>query len=457
MLEDETRFRGSSRIRASSAQGPRTSPNPFSIPPNVELFGRREDEKLRIEDERKSIQSMTLMQRASLLSPRIPDCIVRDSQRATRCVSTLAPRSTVDASFAQNKEKKRMQTQRMCEFIQQKREVYIVQMLIDRKMRQIGKINERITQAEKSLEEVEVKLGENKSVFKIASAKVESDLAKARKSMENAVRIRVEKQKEVKLRATANDVMRSEILKNLENMEFLAMCQKFLLQVTPPGEDPAQYYREPKTLLTKIEEMEGENFSIIQHMDEIEQLIERGVTDVSGELEKVAALIEKAQMDLDRMAEVEEMEFPSPSSEAQDAEIAMIEGLVKNTFVKCFKKESDLSPISQLEKLENELENLYRQIKKIDPHFVHEKQSLRDKERREKQKRDRQEKEAEEQRLKKEQAIERARKPIKRKTGRPLYPRSTLERIQKQDDDRMFLIRQEQERVDRLLYGPLYD
>ena len=124
--------------------------------------------------------------------------------------------------------------------------------------------------------------------------------------------------------------------------------------------------------------------------------------------------------------------------------------------MKCFKIESYSSSISQLEKIENELENLYRQIKKIDPKFVHEKQSIRDKERREKLKRDRQEKEAQEQRMKKEQAIERAKKPIKKKTGRPLYPRTKLMKVRKEDDDRTWLLRQEQERVEKLLYGPLH-
>ena len=456
MGECDTRFRGSSRIRPTSAQNPRSSANPFSIPTNVELFGRREDEKLRIEEERRSIQSMTLMQRASLLSPRVPDCIVRDSQKATRPVTTLATRSAVDESFHNIMEKKQMQSKRMAEFIQQKREVYIVQMLIDRKNREINKIHERITQSEKSLEDVEAKLTENKSLFKIASAKVESDLAKARMAMESAVRVRVEKQKEVKMKTTANDIMRSEILKNQESMEFLVMCQKFLLQLTPPGEDLMTYYSDPSVLLSKMEEIEGDNFSIIQHMNEIEQLVDRGVTDVNDELKKTAELIEKAQRDLDRIQEVEEFDWPSPSSEAQDAELAAIQGLVRKAFMKCFKKESDSSSIAQLEKIENELENLYRQIKKIDPKFVHEKQSIRDKERREKLKRDRQEKEAQEQRMKKEQAIERAKKPIKKKTGRPLYPRTKLMKVRKEDDDRTWLLRQEQERVEKLLYGPLH-
>jgi hypothetical protein len=98
--------------------------------------------------------------------------------------------------------------------------------------------------------------------------------------------------------------------------------------------------------------------------------------------------------------------------------------MIARTYELCFRKESEISPLLQLEHIECEFERMYQQIDRILPQFVQEKQAARDRERREAHRTERQLKQEQELKLKIAAARERANKPAKRNQGRPLVPRT---------------------------------
>ena len=86
MIDEGTRIRPKTSL-SSSYNGRNTirksKNNPFRIPAVADLLAGREEEQIRINEEREAIRSMTLKQRAEMLRPPKPDYLIRSSQHAS--------------------------------------------------------------------------------------------------------------------------------------------------------------------------------------------------------------------------------------------------------------------------------------------------------------------------------------------------------------------------------------
>lgn len=438
------------RATGSSA---RRRDNPFFIPSNVELFGRREEEKFRKEEERRAIRDVSLVQRTDRMTSALSGCVGHAAQKSSRSESTMSRYGYEEADPDQPRDTKRNQSQRTAEFIQQKREVFHVQLLIDRKSKEIKKMSDYMAQQEHAFDNLESDFEKGKLSYKLASAKVDSDFSRARKAAEMANRRRVEKQKKLKLKTNSNQVLKSMILRNMESVEFGNTCREFLRLLVPEGENPGTYFETPEALIEKLTAIEDDNRLVIDYRQHFGDLFDKNVAKIEGEIAKTDAIIERDRKVMEGVAEIQEHE--KLSTEVQDIAIEELRGLVKLAYVKCFRKESDSPLIIQLEKIESGLEDMYKQIDLVDPQFAMDKQCLRDRERRERQRHDRHEQQTREQKLKIEHAIERANRPIKKKTGRPIYARNIPVKIKRKDDAEKLKLRREQQRIDDMLFGEL--
>jgi hypothetical protein len=115
---------------------------------------------------------------------------------------------------------------------------------------------------------------------------------------------------------------------------------------------------------------------------------------------------------------------------------------------------TDLSTLGMLLHMEQRLEEFYAQNSLISPEFIAQKNAEHEKRRREERRIRKQIKEAQEQRIKMEQALARATRPVQKRTGRPLMERSLLRQAQPVVDVAKLAALKEQQRLDALLYGP---
>ena len=484
----------------------RSKNNPFVIPPVAELLADREEEEIKIKEERDLIRSMTLKQRADMLRPPIPEYLIRSSQHATPNISfsgnntaPIMPKSSsknishklkrpktrgsffitnrqlingdfqFDDGFDDEKYKKgdpnnptshRIEGCRISEFIQQKREIYHVQMLMDRKNYEIQRLNKQIAIEEANLLEQEQNIEESSQSYKIQNAKVEADLARARKRMEEASRKKVAATKNLRLFKQQVEIMKAEISKNLDLLDEYQSYKIFLESITPQGRDTEQYFTDPANLMIELEVVEKDNLFLIQQCQVLQDMQTRGKKTIKEEIESTDIMIEKAQNNLYTVEEVPPFDSSQINIEDRQDEVESqlkhFAKLVNNLHIRCYKKESNISTMGILEKIENDLEDMYKTIDMIDSKFVSEKQSNIDKRRREQQRKDKLEKQALEQKMKTDQALKRATQPIKKQTGRPLYERTSPVKIRKTNDAKLLAQKIEQQRVDTLLYGELY-
>lgn len=426
--------------------------NPFTIPEVVELFGTRDNEKMRIEEERDTIRSMTLAQRAEMTRPGLNSQLgsaQRSTQQTARSISVMSTGST----------QKSARRQRTSEFIQQKREIFLIQMLIDRKNKEIKKINKKIQFEEANIIETHHNLDQTAVEYKITTAQIEQNLAKARKAIEAATRQRVELNKQSKMKVQSVAIMKSEISKNEELLENFHRYYDFLESLVPDKYTMFTYFSSPDKLIEEFTKIEKENLELYNVCHHYQGLLDQSLGAIEKELNITEEHTQKEKNNLINVIKKQQelIDRESPSPEEVDQELLNFGKMIRSTYVKCFGKDSNVSSLTMLEKIENEMEMKFQKLEVISPQFIQEKQAIRDKERREEQRKAKQEKQAAEQKLKMEQAIERANKPINKKTGRPLYQRTIPIKVVRNDDARILALRREQQRQEKLLYGPVWE
>ena len=432
------------------------SPNPFSIPDALGSFGWREENRRESQSRRAAMRKLTLVQRTDLMTPSIPSCCA--TRRATSALSGNKSMSEDSTSSGRYK-----MAQRMTEFIQQKREMYIVQMLIDKKAEQIQKISNTIKNEERRVLDDEQNIERLSSKYKMVSAHCEIAVARAKKRVEAARRERVEKMMQLKRKTLSVNQMKAEIVKNEDLVEAYRSYHEFLEAMTPDGKNMLEYFKEPQTLLDELAELEDYNYRVIDNCQNVENRMkkenrkidqqiaeaDRGISTLRRKISDCEAALQKES---ENFCETEECR-----SEQVESELAELSQKVRDAHERCFHRESHKTVVALLEEFESAMDDFYRQLECIDPKFVEEKQAIKDKQNFEKIRTMKQQKRQEEQERKKEQAIKRATRPVKKKVGRPVVPRSVPRRKEKKNSEKYLEYLKEQKRIEKMLYGSIHD
>jgi hypothetical protein len=269
----------------------------------------------------------------------------------------------------------------------------------------------------------------------------------------------VELLKEFRIKENNISKMKKNIVKGVETVTLLKKCSDFLSKIAPEGKDPLKYYSTPQKLIEELDEIERENLSVIQSVQYYRKKWESGIEDLELDVLKVQKCIDIVEKQAVSVGDQESSESvgPAPDSDNVDGELRRVEVAVGRTYMRCFGKISDISSLGMLERIEGVLEEMYRKIVVISPQFIRAKQKVKDKERRDEQRRIRQERELIEQKLKIDHVIARSLEPVKKKEGRPLYPRTIPCVVKHVEDERLVSARREQRRLEMLLFGPLVD
>jgi hypothetical protein len=365
----------------------------------------------------------TLAERAALARPRVPACLTR-APKAAAAAPAPAP--------AQRR-------LRMPEFVQQKRDVFLFQLFIDRKRRAAGRFRREAAGAERRLQEATRQIAAEIEAHKLASVQLEALLARARKGAELSAQEAARKRRELRHAEAEIDAARSRISKSEDTREQYAPYRELLARLCPPGERPEAFFASPLNLIDQLNKIENENLFLITHYQRLESAFAGGIdslrADVAAALSVearmlacISALEVQPSLDRDVAAQVH-----LQIRENDDA-LGVLKRKVQVAFNGCFRSAANIGTLEMLTRIERELERLYALCDRVVPEFLLYKQAVRERDRRERERKARQEYRAEEQRRKMEQAIARARKPIPRQTGRPLISRRLPITVKKEDD-----------------------
>jgi len=427
---------------------PRKSTNPFFIPPAAEYFDYKENQIIKEKEEIREIQGLSLVERADLLRSPIPPC---NSQR-------FRDKSRHDDKYRPKTERKERRG-KMTDVIREKREIYIAQMVIDQKKTQISKIYKEIKDQEAFLEQYEQEMNDSTNKCKLETSQIEFSLAKARKSTESYTAKKLDFMKKLKIKSNDVAMLKTNIQKYIDLRDSYIVCKNFIERTL---NIPTEKLPEPEYLLDFLNSLEMENLFISDQCSRLDELMHSGIGSINNQIEEIE-MIHKVISKSQNSIEIPQLcsgcidDFSHRESEQWESEIDHLTLIIHKLFTKCFKDDGkDLSALVMLAQLENTLEDMYRRVDFIEPSFVTKKMQQMNKAKREKSRKMAMEAQVRALAEKKEQALLRAQREVKRNNGRPVIMRTVPKQKDKRDDLKAKKLLQKQLEQEIMLFGNEY-
>jgi hypothetical protein len=430
-------------------QYPYHKENPFSIPPAVTLFGVGERLRQEVEEERDSIRTLSLAERADKLHPSLPDYISRSSQRG----GSMRPAPSV---CCESRQMAAESDRRVSEFIQHKREIYQLHLIMDGKQKEINEIAAVIRRSEAELAEAEWQAQQTATQIKLYRVGAQDDLTLATKQMQAATEKRIQAVQHLKIVEKSVASKRSRIAKLSAKLEGLRFVGDFLNSLVPEGKTVWQIFTNPQKFIEEFDKIEQQNLWIIRNVRSYQELDDCSLVALGRKLAETEATMKDIRQKTEALGDVDPIPCDLQTSDSQDRELARLTGLITKSYQACFKKDTNMSSLLQLERIETEFERMYAQMERISPEFIQQRHVAQQKERREIERTIWQKQQLEDQKTKIAQARERANKPVSRNQGRPLVPRTQLRPRVTKNLAKIAAMQREKARIEHLLYGDIF-
>ncbi|OHT07752.1 hypothetical protein TRFO_23938 [Tritrichomonas foetus] len=439
-----------------------TKINPYDLPDDHEVFKLRDAEQEQITREMKTFTQKPLMYRncpAALpsLGP-CPSHLFKNTKK-NRTISRATSRMKNYGECVQPVGPEYQCKEELHDFVNQKREIFFVQLLIDRKKKEIERIRGQEHAEAAVFKDQENKIAETKNQYKMTSNQLEAELSRLRKIADIAAKQRAEASASLKIKKARLLNIENEIAVNEETARAYRNYHSFLKAVELDY-DRETLFKNPKLILDELEKLENDNLFLFEKCAKLKYDQERISSKINAEIEKVVDeqnSIYGSSSRISNMFNTEIIENSSlprtPEIIALDDELARLTIIINDAYAECFGKCADISPLIMLEKIENELEAMFKESKSIPEKEILEKQNAKEKERREKQRIEKQMAQILEQQAKNDAAIQRSKMPIKKRTGRPLVERCIPIKVCRHVNTRNL----DEEYQERLLYGPISD
>jgi hypothetical protein len=431
--------------------------NPFTIPDDHDVLTLRDEEIERARQQKEFDYQKLLIERDCPTLPPVP-------RKGRPLTAPLAPRlsSTTGLEDPENIKIKPVSPEYQCreplqEFIDQKRQIFLCQLLADRKNREIARIDGVQSTEENYIINRRIDHSDLENQYKMNRSQAEANLIRARKTMDAAIKRRCELSEELKKKRAQLDLMEYDISMDEESIEsfrrFGQFMKKFETKVPPD-----RLYSDTSIILDEIDALENENLALMEKCGDMISETHRNVERIQGRIDETT----NERMDMIQQTEMipsvplmdTRAQIIARETEVIDAEISRLFRIVQGYYLECFKKSADIGALTMLEKMENELEKMYSHASKLSPQYLAEKQNAIAKSRREKQRREKQEAQEREQQRKMKAALERSTKPVKKRQGRPVLERMVPIKVSRHGVDRR---EQEEQITEALLFGPIYE
>jgi hypothetical protein len=270
---------------------------------------------------------------------------------------------------------------------------------------------------------------------------------------------RMDLQKEFKLATQSVSLMRAEISKNRETLETYREYKSFMDRLVPDEADPGSFYSAPRVLVGELDHVEACDLFLIDQCQEAGVDLDKRVGRVAAKLDETEGQVTVIERKVRAVPLVDDEDPHLTDGDVQaaaetDSELARFNRLISHAYKTYFGTTSNFSSLSMLKKIEAALERALVKLETVNPAFANTIQKKKDEERLEQQRLETQARKEAEQKLKYDQALERAKMPIKRRTGRPPVKRMLPNQLGRIDPEKSQAEALERARMEKLLYGP---
>jgi len=344
-------------------------------------------------------------------------------------------------------------------FVERKREIFLVQMDIDTKMEEIGRLERASSQREEALRKSELMLAEDHARFDEFLKDNDAKVREAVSAAEREARAKHEKMKEMKRLQSEIASASQELNRKEEKLQECYEYKKFLDALTPPewfeehptaasvegrDDDDAiapMYFTEPEQLLRVFSQLEEQNLFLIQSVREAEEMLQNVKSKHSSTKEQIdaetAALREQVAQ-LQEVIDAEEQKGErltrqlasgggNGDEDTVERELVELTRRVTEVYLECgFDHDPSISVLQMLTNIEAKMEEYFAAIDTLPAEVVADLEKQKEKERRRLAREEKMRQQKLEHEIRFERSLERARAPAHKKTGKPVMFRSRL-------------------------------
>lgn len=352
-------------------------------------------------------------------------------------------------------------------FVARKREIFLVQMDIDTKVEEIQKLERATAQREEALRKSEIMLAEDHARFDEFLKDNDAKVREAVNAAEREARAKHEKVKEMK-RLQADIASASQELNRKE--EKLQECyeyKKFLDSLTPAewfeehpealrdidddddGSSVPMYFTEPEQLMRVFTQLEEQNLFLIQSVREAEETLQSvkakhvstkeqmdaETSTLRGQIAQLQQAIDAEERKGERL-----MRQLQSGNEGDDntieKELTELTKRVTEVYLECgFAHDPSISVLQMLTNIEAKMEEYFTAIDALPAEVVADLEKQKEKERRRLAREEKMRQQKLEHEVRFQRALERARAPAHKKTGKPVMFRSRLVKKKSTDEE----------------------
>ncbi|KAL7747265.1 hypothetical protein RI367_007318 [Sorochytrium milnesiophthora] len=210
------------------------------------------------------------------------------------------------------------------------------------------------------------------------------------------------------------------------------------------------FFTTPQQLLDLFSELEENNLALIQNCQETEETLEELRTKISeteskmvketealrSQIQFLEQAIEREEKKAHMLEEKSKMSATSLNEADQEHLLSELNAKVKEVYRRCIgDAETNISTLQMLTSVENRLESLFELIEIMPPDKVEKAERMKDKERRQRAREEKLDAQRAMQEERIQRALERARAPVKKKTGKPVVFRSAPPQKKKKKEE----------------------
>jgi len=210
--------------------------NPFRLPPDDQIFLIREQDRQKRAEERERVKHLKVWEKQTsssrvLLGKKVGD-VVADAAaaQASAAKKQTMKRSRSDGAVVRDA---RREKENVADFVEKKREMFLVQMSLDVKNAEIKKLVEKAIQKDEALKKSQQMLDEDVSRFDAFLQNNDQKAHKAMKDAEEETKKKQDRLQRIKHLKSQLSAVQSEIAKHREQKEECMKYKAFLEKLTP--------------------------------------------------------------------------------------------------------------------------------------------------------------------------------------------------------------------------------
>lgn len=430
--------------------------NPFNIPDVTDVFAEQDKISQKRQEEIKKKQGLTLKQRQMLPSSTTSQRSIRERIEN----KFRSPEKNKDTEIKGVTEMRQRQ-QHTTQLLQEQREIFLANLLIDSHQRELDRINITKQTRKAKFDEMTLSLEEDQNRLKTVRRQLEMTRDREKMLLEEQIRKRTEIEIKVKRKRQNVDLLKVE-LDQLEEKK-----KNYLLYANLLSKMEETYGHRPQTIsefIDAFDRLEHENLFLIQNSRQQASKFENSQNEIQVELENTQKDIEVLEQQIEKLKEqknsIQLLNDSVHDTGDLDNELEELQKLIATVFVKCFPSSgNNQNSITMLSMIENEIETMIKRLDLInDKEMIAQKVKQLNNQRRAEYRLENQARNEKIQLEKKLQMQERATKPVKKRNGRPLVERIVIGQTKKKNTAKLEAELYEKERLENLLFGDtIYD